>query len=100
MVVACRSEIGSSSMAGDDANQVSPDRKLVPERKGWRGRLGRFFGKTKPVLSHAKGLPLLTLLGSPLVGYFQYLHAHQEKIHAPGKGEITAAANTFHEITK
>jgi hypothetical protein len=41
-------------MAADDANQVSPDRKLVPERKGWRGRLGRFFGKTNRVLSYAK----------------------------------------------
>jgi len=41
-------------MAGDDANQLSPDRKPVPERKGWSGRLGRFFGKTNRVLSYAK----------------------------------------------
>src|SRR5260370_18477549 len=98
MVVACRSEIGSSSMAGDDANQVSADRKLVPERKGWRGRLGRFFGKTNRVLSYAKGLPVITLVGSLLVGYFQYLNAYQEKVSAQAKEDMTAATNTFIEI--
>src|SRR6266436_3691464 len=98
MVVACRSEIGSSSMTGDDANQVSPDRKLVPERKGWRGRLGRFFGKTNRVLSYAKGLPVITLVGSLLVGYFQYLNAYQEKVSAQAREDMAAATNTFIEI--
>src|SRR6266404_3881395 len=85
-------------MAGDDANQVSPDRKVVPEHKGWRGRLGRFFGKTNRVLSYAKGLPVITLVGSLLVGYFQYLNAYQEKVSAQAKEDMTAAANTFTEI--
>ena len=85
-------------MAGDDANQVSPDRKLVPEHKGWRGRLGRFFGKTNRVLSYAKGLPVITLVGSLLVGYFQYLNAYQEKVSAQAKEDMTAATNTFIEI--
>ena len=85
-------------MAGDDANQVSPDRKLVPEHKGWRGRLGRFFGKTNRVLSYAKGLPVITLVGSLLVGYFQYLNAYQDKVSAQAKEDMTAATNTFMEI--
>jgi hypothetical protein len=85
-------------MAGDDANQVSPDRKPVPEHKGWRGRLGRFFGKTNRVLSYAKGLPVITLVGSLLVGYFQYLNAYQEKVSAQAKEDMTAATNTFIEI--
>ena len=85
-------------MAGDDANQVSPDRKLVSEHKGWRGRLGRFFGKTNRVLSYAKGLPVITLVGSLLVGYFQYLNAYQDKVSAQAKEDMTAATNTFMEI--
>ena len=85
-------------MAADDANQVSPDRKLVPEHKGWRGRLGRFFGKTNRALSYAKGLPVITLVGSLLVGYFQYLNAYQEKVSAQAKEDMTAATNTFIEI--
>src|SRR6266566_7992036 len=86
-------------MTGDDANQVSPDRKLVPEHKGWRGRLGRFFGKTNRVLSYAKGLPVITLVGSLLLGYFQYLNSYQEKVSAQAKEDMLAAASAFKDIS-
>jgi hypothetical protein len=52
-------------MAENVAQQRSPDRNVV---SGWWAWLGTFFGKANSVLSYAKGLPVITLVGSLLVG--------------------------------
>jgi hypothetical protein len=85
-------------MAGDDAHQPPPDRAGASERPGWRARLGSLFGKTNSVLSYAKGLPVITLIGSLLVGYFQYLNAYQDKVSAQAKDDMAAATSTFTDI--
>src|SRR5882757_8246114 len=85
-------------MAEDGAQLRPPDRSSAPKRKSWGARIGRFFGKTNSVLSYAKGLPVITLVGSLLVGYFQYLNAYQDKVSAQAKEDMTAATNTFTEI--
>jgi hypothetical protein len=85
-------------MAKDGAQQPSSDRKAVSERPGWLARLGSFFRNTNSVLSWAKGLPVITLVGSLLVGYFQYLNAYQDKVSAQAKEDMTAATSTFTEI--
>jgi hypothetical protein len=85
-------------MADDGAHQPSPDRIGVAERPGLWTRLGRFFGKTNSVLSYAKGLPVITLVGSLLVGYFQYLGAYQDKVSAQAKDDMSAATTTFTDI--
>jgi hypothetical protein len=85
-------------MAQDGAQPPPPDRVGVPEREGWSARLGSFFGKTNSVLSYARGLPVITLVGSLLVGYFQYLNAYQDKVSAQAKEDMTAATSTFTDI--
>ena len=85
-------------MAEDGAQQPSPDRAGVSKRPGWRARLGAFFDKTNRVLSYAKGVPVITLIGSLLVGYFQYLNAYQDKVSAQAKEDMSAATSTFMEI--
>jgi len=86
-------------MALDGAQQPPPpNRNGASEVKGWWPRLGRFFRTTNSVLSYAKGLPVITLVGSLLVGYFQYLNAYQDKVSAQAKDDMTAATTTFTEI--
>jgi hypothetical protein len=85
-------------MAGDDAYQPPPDRAGVSQRPGWWARAGTIFGKTNSVLSYAKGLPVITIIGSLLVGYFQYLNAYQDKVSAQAKDDMAAATSTFTDI--
>jgi hypothetical protein len=93
-------------MAEDGAHQTPPEpnraseRNRPSERRGWSARLGSFFGKTNSVLSYAKGLPVITLVGSLLVGYFQYLNAYQDKVSAQAKEDMSAATTTFTDIAK
>jgi hypothetical protein len=86
-------------MAGNDAHQPPPERAGVSQRPGWRARVGIVFGKTNSVLSYAKGLPVITLIGSLLVGYFQYLNAYQDKVSAQAKDDVVAATSTFTDIS-
>jgi hypothetical protein len=85
-------------MAGDDTQQPPPDRAGVSERPGPWARVGILFGKTNSVLSYAKGLPVITIIGSLLVGYFQYLNAYQDKVSAQAKDDMAAATGTFTDI--
>src|SRR5690348_14537491 len=73
------------------------DRATASPARSW-SRAGRFFDHLNRTLTYAKGLPVLTLIGSLLVGYFQYLSAYQEKVSAQAKEDMTAATTTFTEI--
>jgi hypothetical protein len=86
-------------MAGDDAHQPPPDRAGVSQRPGWWARVGTVFGKTNSILSYASGLPVITIIGSLLVGYFQYLNAYQDKVSAQAKDDVAAATSTFTDIS-
>ena len=80
------------------SSETKPSEAKPSEAKGWWAGLGRFFRTTNSVLSYAKGLPVITLVGSLLVGYFQYLNAYQDKVSAQAKDDMTAATSTFTEI--
>ena len=84
-------------MAGDDAHQPADDAGVFEPPGRW-ARLRSLFGKTNSVLSYAKGLPVITLIGSLLVGYFQYLNAYQDKVSAQAKDDMAAATSTFTDI--
>ncbi|MBR0737805.1 hypothetical protein JQ581_12790 [Bradyrhizobium liaoningense] len=46
-----------------------------------------------------KGLSLVTVLSSLLVGYFQYLNSYREKVSAQAKENMQAATKTFDDIS-
>jgi hypothetical protein len=50
-------------------------------------------------LSVAKGLTVVTLLTGFLGGYFQYLNAYEDKVREQAKTDMTAATQTFLDIT-
>jgi hypothetical protein len=77
--------------------QVQNRAASAPREGGWT-RAGAFFDRLNSILSYAKGLPVMTLIGSLLVGYFQYLSAYQDKVSAQAKEDMTAATSTFSEI--
>jgi hypothetical protein len=86
-------------MAQDGNPSQPPAHDDAPHPVTWRGRFGRFFFTTNRVLTYAKGLPVITLIGSLLVGYFQYLSAYQDKVSAQAKDDMTEATSTFLEIS-
>jgi hypothetical protein len=86
-------------MAQDGTPSQPPARDSAPQPVTWRSRLGSFFFKTNRVLTYAKGLPVITLIGSLLVGYFQFLGAYQDKVSAQAKDDMSEATSTFLEIS-
>jgi hypothetical protein len=78
-------------------DQVQNRAAAAPRDSGLT-RAGAFFDRLNSVLSYAKGLPVITLIGSLLVGYFQYLSAYQDKVSAQAKEDMTAATSTFSDI--
>jgi hypothetical protein len=90
-------------MADISAPLQVPDQKVqshaaAPSRSGEWTRAGAFFGRLNSILSYARGLPVITLIGSLLVGYFQYLSAYQDKVSAQAKDDMSAATSTFSDI--
>jgi hypothetical protein len=85
-------------MADDGARQPLPIQNSASERRGGWARIRGFFGRINSVLSYASGLPVITILGSILVGYFQFLNAYQDKVGAQAKDDMAAAASTFTDI--
>jgi len=80
-----------------------PDQKVQSRAAAASGgsewtRARAFFDGLNGILSYAKGLPVITLIGSLLVGYFQYLSAYQDKVSAQAKEDMTAATSTFSGI--
>ena len=87
-------------MPAEVTDVSSSDRDQISERCGWRARLGRFFGRANSAFSYLIGLPIITLLGGLLVGYYQYLNAYQEKIRARGENDATMATAVFTDISR
>ena len=80
-------------MPADRADDRPTDRD---ETAGWLGGVGRFLR----LLSYLIGLPVITLIGSLLVGYYQYLNAYQEKVNARAATDVQMATAAFTEISK
>ncbi|KRR09427.1 hypothetical protein [Bradyrhizobium valentinum] len=83
-------------MPNDDAHKPPPAAddiapKSAPLRWLWKFNHG---------LDIVKGLSLVTVLSSLVVGYFQYLNAYQEKVGSQAKEDMAAATATFTEISR
>ena len=66
-------------MPNDDTQNAARDKRTERHPAGWLGKFSHGF-------HILKGLSLVTVLSSLVVGYFQYLSAYQEKVGTrPGK---------------
>ncbi len=83
-------------MPEDRADDRAPDHDETEEHAGSLGRVGRFLR----LVSYLVGLPIITLLGSLLVGYYQYLNAYQDKVNARAENDVRMATAAFAEISK
>ena len=83
-------------MPADRADDRPPDQDETEEHAGSLGRVGRFLR----LISYLVGLPIITLLGSLLVGYYQYLNAYQDKVNARAENDVRMATAAFTEISK
>lgn len=81
-------------MPGDGADDRPSDRDESGEHG--LGGVGRFLR----LVSYLLGLPIITLLGSLLVGYYQYLNAYQEKVSARAAADVQMATTAFADISK
>jgi hypothetical protein len=71
------------------ANDIAP--KSAPLRWLWKFNHG---------LDIVKGLSMVTVASSLVVGYFQYLNAYQEKVGSQAKEDMAAATATYTEISR
>jgi hypothetical protein len=83
-------------MPADRADDRPPDHDETEEHAGSLGRVGRFLR----LVSYLVGLPIITLLGSLLVGYYQYLNAYQDKVNTRAENDVRMATAAFTEISK
>ena len=72
-----------------EAAAPAPDK--LDRVEGWLGRANQ-------AVTYIVGLPVVTLLGSVLVGHFQYLSAYQDKVATESQRQITTAESTFTDI--
>jgi len=75
------------------------DRPTAPEKParkpGLLDRVGMFDSR----FAFVRGLSIVTLLSSVVVGYFQYLNAYQEKVSNQAKEDMKSATDTLDEIS-
>jgi len=62
---------------------------------GFLGRIGMFDSR----FAFVRGLSVVTLLSSAVVGYFQYLNAYQEKVSSQAREDMKSATDTFEEVS-
>jgi hypothetical protein len=87
-------------MPADEDRAAVPDHHQVARRPGWGNRIGRSLRKANSVFSYIIGLPVLTMLGGLIVGYYQYLNAYQEKISARAANDVKTATESYTNISK
>ena len=59
----------------------------------------RRIGALDRRFAFVKGLSLVTIASSAIVGYFQYLNAYQEKVSSQAREDMKSAADTFEGIS-
>src|SRR5437899_681285 len=62
---------------------------------GFFGRIGTLDSR----FAFVRGLSVVTLLSSLIVGYFQYLNAYQEKVSNQAKEDMKSATDTFEVVS-
>jgi hypothetical protein len=87
------------SMTDDGANQPLRDRSAMAKPPGVLARTARLFAKAHRALAYIIGLPTITLLGGAIIGYYQYVHAYQEKIGLRAENDVKMATATFTDIS-
>jgi len=87
-------------MSADRPDDSPPDQNVAGERLGWRARLGHFLTSANSALSYIIGLPIITVLGGLIVGYYQYINAYQEKVRLRAENDVQMATVAFTEISK
>lgn len=78
-----------------DANDRASEADTPPRNPGFFRRIGALDRR----FAFVKGLSLVTIASSAIVGYFQYLHAYQEKVSSQAKEDMKSAADTFEGIS-
>jgi hypothetical protein len=82
-------------MSENDAAKRQPDAEDAAPSSApltWLSKFDRGF-------TLVKGLSVVTLLSSLLLGSFQYLNSYQEKVSAQAKDDMLAAASAFKDIS-
>jgi hypothetical protein len=82
-------------MSENDAAKRQPDAENAAPSSApltWLSKFDRGF-------TLVKGLSVVTLLSSLLLGSFQYLNSYQEKVSAQAKDDMLAAASAFKDIS-
>ena len=80
-------------MPNDDTHKLPPATDAPKDTlPGWLGKFSHGF-------HILKGLSLVTVLSSLVVGYFQYLNAYHEKVSSQAKEDMTSATATYTEIS-
>jgi hypothetical protein len=82
-------------MPNDDVHKPPPAADDIAPKSaplGWLWKFNHGFDVFK-------GLSLVTVVSSLVVGYFQYLNTYQEKVGSLAKEDMTAATATFNEIS-
>lgn len=86
-------------MTDDGAIQSPQDRNAMAKPPGLLARTARLFAKAHSALAYIIGLPTITLLGGAIVGYYQYVHAYQEKIGLRAENDVKMATATFTDVS-
>jgi hypothetical protein len=98
--------IWGASMPTDDAGEQSPPTQeagRTPEKTGalsWLRKFDRWLNVVKGLTLFTVLSSLVTLLSGLIIGYFQYVNAYQEKVRAQAASDMSAAKETFTDISK
>jgi hypothetical protein len=81
------------------ANSNRSDKPARMAKGGWLKRGEDFLAWLNQKITFIIGLPVVGLLGTVLVGHFQYLTAYQDKVKAVGTQQVKAAEETFADVS-
>ena len=82
---------------GDASDQSVPDR--APAATGLWQKVKGAVVRTEKEIVFVKGLAVVSVVGTLIGGYFQYLSSYQDKVSAQAKDDMTAATAAFTETS-
>jgi hypothetical protein len=85
-------------MSNADGNGASAPSGNTAKPGFWQ-RLKNAIIRTDTELSFLKGLGIVSVLGTLIAGYFQYLSAYHDKVSALAQEDMTAATSAFSEAS-
>ena len=78
-----------------DTNERTSEAETPSRNGGFFRRIGALDRR----FAFVKGLSLVTLASSAIVGYFQYLNSYQEKVSSQAREDMKSATETFEGIS-